>query len=71
MKLSENTKLRLPYLIGSIAILYLLKPSILFKPNGRPRQYGIGYDDEGYKKTFYTFQLAVILIVVLTILFIK
>ena len=60
---------QLPFLIGSIAGLYLLKPSILFKPNGKPRLYGIGYDDEGYKKTLYTFQFIIIIIVVLLVLF--
>lgn len=69
MKLTDNTKRRLPYLIGIIALLYMLKPSILFKPNGKPRQYGVGYDDEGYKKTLYSFQLAIIVAVVFTRLF--
>jgi hypothetical protein len=68
MKLTENSKRRLPYLIGIIALLYMLKPSILFKPNGKPRQYGVGYDDEGYKRTLYTFQLAIIVSVVFIIL---
>lgn len=69
MRLTNNTKRRLPYLIGAIALLYLLKPSILFKPNGKPRQYGVGYDEEGYKKTLYTFQLAIIILVVFIIMF--
>lgn len=69
MKLTDSTKRRLPYLIGSIALLYILKPSILFKPNGKTRQYGVGYDEEGYKKTLYTFQLAIIVLVVFIILY--
>jgi hypothetical protein len=46
-----------------------MKPTLFFKPNGKPRQYGIGVDDEGYKKTLYTFQFAIlILAVMLTLL---
>ena len=58
----ENIKQKIPYLIGIIIILYLIKPTIFFKPNGKPRLYGIGYDDEGYKKTLYTFQFALIIL---------
>jgi hypothetical protein len=54
-------KKQLLYLIGIIAFIYIYKPLILFKPNGKPRQYGIGVDEEGYKKTFYTFQIIIII----------
>jgi hypothetical protein len=67
--LSESTKKRIPYLLGIIIVLYTVKPSILFKPNGKPRVYGVGYDEEGYKKTLYTFQFAIIIIVLLLIMF--
>lgn len=60
MKLKKQ---RIPILIVIISILYFCKPMLLFKPNGKPRQYGIGYDDEGYKKTLYTFQFVIFIIV--------
>lgn len=63
--LSEKVKNLIPYLIGVILIIYVLKPSIFFKPNGKTRNYGLGYDDEGYKKTLYTFQFAIIIIVLI------
>ncbi len=69
MKVPKDTQRRLPYLIGIIALLYTLKPSLLFKPNGKPRQYGFGFDEEGYKKTLYTFQFTIIIIVVALVLF--
>lgn len=65
MFLTSQTKNRVPYLIGAIIIIYIMKPSMLFKPNGKPRLYGIGYDDEGYKRTLYTMQFAIIVIVAL------
>lgn len=65
MLLSEQTKHRIPFLLAAIIIIYIIKPSMLFKPNGKPRLYGIGYDDEGYKRTLYTMQFAVIVIVAL------
>lgn len=69
MRLSEQAQRRIPYLLGIIVVLYSIKPSILFKPNGKPRVYGVGYDEEGYKKTLYTFQFAVIVVVLLLMMF--
>lgn len=69
--LSEKVKILIPYLIGAILVIYLLKPNILFKPNGKTRSYGLGYDDEGYKKTLYTFQFYIIIIVLILYNFIK
>lgn len=43
----------------------------MFKPNEKPREYGSGYDSEGYKKTFYTFHFGIILIVILVIMLVK
>lgn len=63
--LSEKTIQQIPYLIGTIILLYLIKPSIFFKPNGKPRLYGIGFDEEGYKKTLYTFQFSIIIIAII------
>ena len=59
--LSEKVKMLIPYLVGIILIIYLLKPNIFFKPNGKTRIYGLGYDDQGYKKTLYTFQFAILI----------
>ena len=69
MKLSDNTKALVPYVLGFIFIIYMLKPSIMFKPNGKPRVYGVGYDDEGYKKTLYTFQFTIIIMVLVMTMF--
>ena len=63
--LSEKVTRQIPYLLGVIIILYITKPNILFKPNGKPRIYGIGHDEEGYKKTLYTFQFLIIIIAIL------
>ena len=41
----------------------------MFKPNGKPRVYGVGYDDEGYKKTLYTFQFTIIIMVLVMTMF--
>lgn len=69
--LSEKVKTLIPYLIGIILIIYLLKPNMFFKPNGKTRIYGLGYDHEGYKKTLYTFQFAIIIIVLMLYYLIK
>lgn len=58
----DKVKRQLPFLLTAIVIVYIIKPNILFKPNGKPRVYGIGKDDEGYKKTLYTFQFSIIIL---------
>lgn len=63
--LSNKVKMIIPYLLGIILVLYLIKPNIFFKPNGKARVYGVGYDEEGYKKTLYTFQFTIIIIVLI------
>lgn len=65
MEISSRTIKILPYLLGTIFLLFIIKPSILFKPNGKTRNYGSGYDEEGYKKSFYTVQFAIILVVII------
>jgi len=69
MHLSDQAQRRIPYLLGIIVVLYTIKPTILFKPNGKPRVYGVGFDEEGYKKTLYTFQFVVIIVVLLLMVF--
>lgn len=62
--LSDKVKRILPYLIGTIVILYVIKPSLSFKPNGQLRNYGFGYDSDGYKKTLYTLPMIIIFLTV-------
>jgi hypothetical protein len=55
-------KSKIIYLLFIIIGLYFLKPSIAFKPDGMQREYGVGYDSNGYHKTFYTFNVLIIII---------
>lgn len=71
MIISNLLQKRIIYLIFVIFFLYTYKPTILFKPNGKLREYGIGYDREGYKRTFYSFQFTIIICAVLVMYFIK
>jgi hypothetical protein len=59
---SDKVKKITPYLLGAILIFYLVKPPISFKPNGQLRNYGFGYDSDGYKKTLYTMHNIIILL---------
>ena len=68
--LSDKVKRLLPYLIGSIVILYIVKPPISFKPSGQLRNYGFGYDSDGYKKTLYTLPILIIFLTVFLYMFI-
>jgi hypothetical protein len=48
-----NSKLlrKLAFLALLIVFVFQIQPAFLFKPNGKPREYGFGMDSEGYKKT--------------------
>lgn len=70
MQFSSNFKKRIPYLLAIIILVYISKPSFFFKPNGKIRNYGIGYDEDGYKKSLYTFQHMIIIIILLLITFV-
>jgi hypothetical protein len=67
---SDKVKKILPYLLGAILIFYLVKPSISFKPNAQLRNYGFGYDSDGYKKTLYTMHNIIILLSVILYIYI-
>lgn len=63
--ISQQLFNKLPYLILLILLIYITKPNIIFKPNGKLRDYGIGYDEEGYKKTLYTLHFIIVITVIL------
>lgn len=71
MIVTSLLKKKILYLILLILVIYLSKPPILFKPNGKLREYGIGTDSDGYKKTLYSFQYVIILSVLLVVFLIK
>jgi hypothetical protein len=68
--ISSKVKSIVPYILVSIVLLYIIKPPIVFKPNGKLREYGLGYDSEGYKQTLYTMHTLIIVLVVFLYLFI-
>lgn len=65
MQLSNKVKKTIPYLIGIITLLYIIKPNICFKQNNQLRNYGFGYDKDNYKKTLFTMQNLIIFITIL------
>lgn len=67
---SDKVKKILPYFLGIIVLFYIIKPSISFKPNGQLRNYGFGYDGDGYKKTLYTMHNIIILLAILLYIYI-
>lgn len=71
MKISPDLQNKIPYVIGIIAIIYMLKPNFIFKPNGMHREYGLGYDRDGYKRSIYSMHLVIIMVVVVVYLFVS
>lgn len=68
--LSQRVYNIIPYLLCIIILLYIIKPSISFKPNNKLREFGFGYDSENYKKTLYTMSNIIIFTVILLLIFI-
>lgn len=65
-QLSNNLQNKIVTLISFTVIFYLIKPSITFKPDGKLREFGVGYSKDGYRKTFLTlFNIILVLIVYL------
>ena len=50
-------------IVGGLMCIYIIKPNIIFKPNGKLREYGLGYDSEGYRKTLYSMQTIILVLV--------
>lgn len=64
-ELSQKVKTNIPIVIFCILLLFVIKPSFCFKPNDQPREYGVGLDSSGYKKTFFSMNIMIIFIVLL------
>jgi hypothetical protein len=55
---------RIYLVILSVLLIYLTKPNLIYQPDGKLRQYGVGYSTHGYKKTLFTLPIVIILIVI-------
>jgi hypothetical protein len=53
-----------------IYIMYYTKPHVMFKPNGKIREFGLGIDYEGYKKTLYNLQFIILVLTIIIYRFI-
>lgn len=60
--ISDATKKRIPYMIAIIILIYIIKPSFFFTPNGSMRSYGLGSDSDGYNKSLYSFHYFLLII---------
>ncbi len=67
MEFNNDVQTQVMYLLFFIIALFIIKPSIFFSANGKARQFGVGVDSEGYKKTLYTVHIAIIVVVALVI----
>lgn len=57
---------RIYLIILSILLIYLVKPNLIYKADGKLREYGTGYDKHGYKKTFFTMPITIVILVIVT-----
>ncbi len=48
-----------------ILLLFIVKPNFIFKPNGKIREYGVGYDCEKHKRTLFNIHFLIILFAVI------
>lgn len=54
------------YIICILLLIFIIKPSIIFKPDGKIREFGLGYDDSNNKKTLFNIQFILLLVVIFT-----
>lgn len=47
-----------------IIFIYIIKPNLIFRQDGKLREYGVGLDSDGYKKTLYTMHFFTIIFVI-------
>jgi hypothetical protein len=64
MIITSKAARQIQYMIIIIVFLYYFKPTVCFKTNGKLRTHGVGKDDEGYKKTLYTFQFIIFMVAI-------
>lgn len=62
-QLNNKLKDMIPLYLLLVLSLFYFKPNVVFKPNGKPREYGLGNDSEGYKKTLFTLHFVILVIV--------
>ena len=60
----DKGKLILVYMFLITLLLYI-KPAMVFDNNGDIRKYGVGVDENGIKKTLFSFQLLVIFVAII------
>lgn len=56
------------FVMSFVVVLYLIKPTFMFKNNGKTREWGVGLDENGHKKTLLDTRWAM---VIFCILFVK
>jgi hypothetical protein len=57
---------RIILVIGIVSFIYFTKPSIIFKENSEPRHYGLGTDSTGDKKTLFTMEVVIVILILLS-----
>ena len=57
------------YICAFIIIIYIIKPSIVFKEDNTLRDYGVGYDETGHKKSLYNLQFIIIIVALILSIF--
>lgn len=45
---------KLSVLAALVAVFIMYKPEFSFRPDAKPREFGVGRDSAGYKKTLFT-----------------
>ena len=56
------------FVMSFVVVMYLTKPTFMFKNNGKTREWGVGLDENGHKKTLLDTRWAM---VIFCILFVK
>lgn len=64
-KINEKTKNMIPVYILLIVSLFYFKPTMVFRPDGKPREYGFGIDSGNQKRTLFNLHFIILIIAVI------
>lgn len=57
--------MRILLLVLMIILINLIKPGLVYKPNGKPREFGVGRGEDKYKKTLFTLPVVITIITII------
>ena len=56
--------MRILLIVLIIILIHLMKPGLIYKSTGKPREFGVGRGDDNYKKTLFTLPVIITMLAI-------